>query len=74
MRTVLVVLLVFASLTVPRAAAAVCALSCDTLDPSRAAQESFPLPDKDINGRVLRLHVSGQDGMAWASIDNGRAG
>ncbi|MGW4397873.1 glycoside hydrolase family 76 protein [Amycolatopsis nivea] len=74
MRTVLVVLLVFASLTVPRAAAAVCALSCDSLDPSRAAQESFPLPDKDINGRVLRLHVSDQDGMAWASIDNGRTG
>ncbi|WP_370938615.1 glycoside hydrolase family 76 protein [Amycolatopsis sp. cg13] len=74
MRTVLVVLLVFASLTVPRAAAAVCALSCDPLDPSRAAQESFPLPDKDINGRVLRLHVSDQDGMAWASIDNGRTG
>ncbi|MGW7535048.1 glycoside hydrolase family 76 protein [Amycolatopsis sp. NPDC054798] len=74
MRTVLVMLLVFASLTVPRAAAAVCALSCDTLDPSRAAQESFPLPDKDLNGRVLRLHVSDPDGMAWASIDNGRTG
>lgn len=74
MRTVLVMLLVFASLTVPRAAAAVCTLSCDTLDPSRAAQESFPLPDKDLNGRVLRLHVSDPDGMAWASIDNGRTG
>lgn len=52
----------------------VCALSCDRLDPSRAQQETFPLPDKVINGRQVRLHVSDADGMAWASIDNGVTG
>ncbi|MGJ3587518.1 hypothetical protein ACR9EG_12805, partial [Lactococcus lactis] len=53
------------------AAAAVCALSCDTLDPSRAKQETFPVPERLINGRRLVLHASDPDGMAWASIDNG---
>ncbi|AJE43987.1 glycoside hydrolase family 76 protein [Streptomyces nodosus] len=57
-----------------RAATPVCALACDTLDPSKAAQESFPVPDLNINGRVLRLHVSEADDMAWASIDNGVTG
>ncbi|MGW5097153.1 glycoside hydrolase family 76 protein [Streptomyces nodosus] len=57
-----------------RAATPVCALACDTLDPSKAAQESFPVPDLNINGRVLRLHVSEADNMAWASIDNGVTG
>jgi hypothetical protein len=62
----------------PAAAAApadstqVCALYCDTLDPSRAAQETFPVPDAGANGRVVRLHVDDADGMAWASIDNGQ--
>ncbi|WP_245633781.1 glycoside hydrolase family 76 protein [Amycolatopsis jejuensis] len=78
MRTMVVVLLALAFLTVPRAPAradtTVCVVSCDRLDPSRAAQESFPLPDKGINGRVVRLHVSDPDGMAWASIDNGHTG
>ncbi|NBH09149.1 glycosyl hydrolase, partial [Amycolatopsis sp. SID8362] len=32
------------------------------------------MPDKVINGRVLRLHASDPDGMAWASIDNGVPG
>ncbi len=54
--------------------AAVCFLSCDTLDPSRAGQETFPVPEKDINGRKLVLHVSDVDGMAWGSIDNGTPG
>ncbi|WP_433174931.1 glycoside hydrolase family 76 protein [Actinoallomurus sp. CA-150999] len=54
--------------------AAVCFLSCDTLDPSKAGQETFPVPEKNINGRKLVLHVSGADGMAWGSIDNGTTG
>ncbi|MFJ6562278.1 glycoside hydrolase family 76 protein [Streptomyces sp. NPDC091412] len=57
-----------------RAATPVCALACDTLDPSKAAQETFPVPDRNINGRILRLHVSEADSMAWASIDNGVTG
>ncbi len=56
------------------AAAAVCFLSCDTLDPSRAAQETFPVSSKNINGRTLVLHVSDADGMGWGSIDNGTTG
>jgi len=76
MRIVAVVLLVLVSLVRPAVAAAapVCVTSCDTRDPSQAARESFPLPDKVVNGRVLRLHASDPDGMAWASIDNGVAG
>jgi len=54
--------------------AAVCFLSCDTLDPSQTHQEIFPVPEKNLNGRRLVLHVSDVDGMAWGSIDNGVAG
>ncbi|GAA3432238.1 glycoside hydrolase family 76 protein [Kutzneria kofuensis] len=69
-------LIVLALPPAPAAAATttVCALSCDTLDPSRAQQETFPLPDKNINGRKIQLHVSVPDGMAWASIDLGTTG
>ncbi|HEY0499995.1 MAG TPA: glycoside hydrolase family 76 protein [Kutzneria sp.] len=69
-------LIVLALPPVPAAAATttVCATSCDTLDPSRAQQETFPLPDKNINGRKVQLHVSAPDGMAWASIDLGTTG
>ncbi|WP_406835272.1 glycoside hydrolase family 76 protein [Streptomyces sp. AHU1] len=56
----------------PSAAAAVCSVYCDTLDPSKAAQETFPVPDVNLNGRLLRLHVDDADGMAWASIDRGK--
>jgi predicted alpha-1,6-mannanase (GH76 family) len=55
-------------------AATVCFLSCDTLDPSRAKQDTFPVPERQINGRRLVLHVSDADGMAWGSIDNAVAG
>ncbi|MFI6096438.1 glycoside hydrolase family 76 protein [Lentzea sp. NPDC051213] len=55
-------------------AAVVCVLSCDTVDPSRARQETFPVPEKQINGRRLVLHASDLDGMAWGSIDGGVAG
>lgn len=57
--------------TPSHAATPVCALACDTLDPSEAVRETFPVPDRNINGRTLRLHVSDPDNMAWASIDNG---
>ncbi|RZQ63917.1 glycoside hydrolase family 76 protein [Amycolatopsis suaedae] len=56
------------------AAEAVCFLSCDRLDPSRAGQETFPVPEKNLNGRRLVLHVSDADGMAWGSIDDGVRG
>lgn len=56
------------------AAAQVCVLSCDTLDPSQARQETFPVPDRNLNGRIVRLHVSDADDMAWASIDGGTTG
>ncbi|KAJ1569020.1 hypothetical protein HK405_010929 [Cladochytrium tenue] len=53
------------------AAATVCALYCDTRDPSQAQSEAFPTADVVQNGRTIRLHVSDADGMAWASIDGG---
>ena len=66
-----------ASATAPRATAAattVCAVHCDTLDPSQAAQETFPVPNVTDNGRLIELHVDDADGMAWASIDSGQTG
>ncbi|MFC4852338.1 glycoside hydrolase family 76 protein [Actinophytocola glycyrrhizae] len=57
-----------------QAAPVVCFLSCDTLDPSRAGQETFPVPERNINGRRLVLHVSDVDGMVWGSIDDGLSG
>ncbi|OLF11994.1 glycosyl hydrolase [Actinophytocola xinjiangensis] len=54
--------------------AVVCFLHCDTLDPSRAGEETFPVPERDLNGRRLVLHVSDVDGMAWGSIDEGTTG
>ncbi|MFF0033982.1 glycoside hydrolase family 76 protein [Streptomyces avermitilis] len=56
------------------AATQVCVLACDTLDPSQARQETFPAPNKDLNGRRVELHVSDADDMAWASIDSGVTG
>jgi predicted alpha-1,6-mannanase (GH76 family) len=49
----------------------VCSVYCDTRDPSLAKQETFPVPNLNDNGRLVELHVSDADGMAWASIDNG---
>lgn len=49
----------------------VCSVYCDTRDPSLAKQETFPVPNLNDNGRLIELHVSDVDGMAWASIDNG---
>jgi predicted alpha-1,6-mannanase (GH76 family) len=50
----------------------VCALYCDTRDPSLARQET--VSTQLLNGRRLALHVSDLDGMAWGSIDDGTAG
>jgi len=75
-RLILVLALLSAVLVVPAQAdsvplAQVCSVACDTLDPSRAQQETFPVPEKVINGRRVVLHVSDKDSMAWGSIDNG---
>ncbi|MFD7879525.1 glycoside hydrolase family 76 protein [Streptomyces sp. NPDC059766] len=73
--TFLVAAVLACAALVPAAAATqVCVLACDTLDPSLARQESFPVPDKILNGRRLELHVSDADDMAWASIDDGVTG
>jgi hypothetical protein len=55
-------------------ASTVCALYCDTRDPSLAQQETFPVEEKRVNGRRIVLHVSDADGMGWASIDDGTTG
>ncbi|WP_305786970.1 glycoside hydrolase family 76 protein [Symbioplanes lichenis] len=64
---------VIGPVTASAATPAVCSLHCDTLDPARAQQDTFPVPDKVQNGRRIALHVSEADVMAWASIDNGTA-
>lgn len=55
------------------AAPAVCAVFCDTRDPSLAREELFPVGERSVFGRRLVLHVSNVDGMVWGSIDNGTA-
>jgi predicted alpha-1,6-mannanase (GH76 family) len=78
-RKVLIIVAAFAVAFVPLLAAAphanaattVCALYCDTRDPSLAQSETFPTPNVYQNGDVIELHVDDADGMAWASIDNG---
>lgn len=57
--------------TAHAASTTVCSVYCDTRDPSLAKQETFPVANVDLNGRLLELHVDDADGMAWASIDNG---
>ncbi|MEV4313107.1 glycoside hydrolase family 76 protein [Actinocrispum sp. NPDC049592] len=73
-RALIIAMVLTMAPSVAHAATTVCFLSCDTLDPSRAKQEIFPVPDKAVNGRRLTLHVSDVDGMAWGSIDNGVTG
>jgi Glycosyl hydrolase family 76/Carbohydrate-binding module family 5/12 len=55
-------------------AATVCSVYCDTRDPSQAQQETFPVPEQNVNGRRIVLHLSDADGMAWGSIDDGTVG
>jgi predicted alpha-1,6-mannanase (GH76 family) len=56
------------------AASTVCAVYCDTRDPSLARQETFPVADRIENGRRIELHISDVDGMGWASVDLGVTG
>src|SRR2546423_548507 len=76
-RTLAVALLVLGgAAVVPAPARAadppVCALYCDSRDPSRAQQET--VSTLLLNGRRLALHVSDAAGMAWGTITGGRAG
>ena len=71
---VLVVTLARPGLPSAAAASTVCATYCDTRDPSLAQHETFPVANKIQNGRLIELHVSDPDGMAWASIDHGTLG
>ncbi|MYS17033.1 glycosyl hydrolase, partial [Streptomyces sp. SID4982] len=32
------------------------------------------MPDRTVNGRLLRLHVSEPDSMVWASVDQAKQG
>jgi hypothetical protein len=78
-RTLAAVLLVtIGMVAAPSPAAAanppVCAVYCDTRDPSLARQETFPAGTQVLNGRRLVLHVDDADGMAWGSIDAGVQG
>lgn len=54
--------------------AAVCSVSCDTRDPATARGDTFPVADRNPNGRRVSLHYSEADAMAWASIDLGTTG
>jgi hypothetical protein len=60
--------------TVQDASTTVCSVQCDTLDPSKAQQDTFPVPVRIQNGRQIRLHISDPDAMGWASIDAGTQG
>lgn len=60
--------------TAHAASTTVCSVYCDTRDPSLAKSETFPVPNVDLNGRLLELHVDDVSGMAWASIDDGQTG
>jgi predicted alpha-1,6-mannanase (GH76 family) len=74
---VLSAVLVLSGLSILPANAAsttVCSVYCDTRDPSLAKQETFPVANVNLNGRLLELHVDDADGMAWASVDNGVTG
>ncbi|KZV89832.1 Six-hairpin glycosidase, partial [Exidia glandulosa HHB12029] len=55
-------------------AADVCSVSCDKRDPSTSQQDTFPVSNKNQNGRIISLHLSEADAMAWGSIDKGTQG
>ncbi|MFD8612157.1 glycoside hydrolase family 76 protein [Streptomyces sp. NPDC059631] len=57
----------------PGTAAAVCDLFCDARDPSAATSERVPV-SSSLYGRSIRLHLSDNDVMGWASIDAGDPG
>ncbi|WEH40963.1 glycoside hydrolase family 76 protein [Streptomyces sp. AM 2-1-1] len=55
------------------AAAAVCNKQCDGRDPAAATSDRVPVSSA-LYGRSVRLHLSDNDVMGWASIENGAAG
>lgn len=55
------------------AAASLCDTYCDGRDPALATQERVPVT-ATISGRTIRLHLSDNDVMGWASTDDGSAG
>ncbi|NEA19044.1 glycoside hydrolase family 76 protein [Streptomyces halstedii] len=55
------------------AADTVCNKYCDARDPSAATSDRIPV-STTVNGRTVRLHLSDNDVMGWASIDDGGAG
>ncbi|MFH9613357.1 glycoside hydrolase family 76 protein [Streptomyces pratensis] len=57
----------------PAEAQAVCNKQCDARDPAAATSERVPVTGA-VHGRVVGLHISDNDVMGWASIDNGDAG
>ncbi|MFE4450191.1 glycoside hydrolase family 76 protein [Streptomyces sp. NPDC056796] len=51
----------------------VCNKRCDARDPATAASERTPVTSS-VHGRTIGLHVSDDDVMGWASIDDGDPG
>ena len=46
----------------------ICSLNCDGRAKSLAQEDLTPVPQRLLNGRVVSLHVSDADVMAWATI------
>ena len=46
----------------------ICSLNCDGRAVSQAQEDLSPVPERLLNGRVVSLHVSDADVMAWASL------
>ncbi|XQE79764.1 glycoside hydrolase family 76 protein [Streptomyces microflavus] len=57
----------------PAASAALCNKHCDARDPAAATSDRVPVT-ATLYGRSIGLHLSDNDVMGWASIDNGAAG
>ncbi|MGW0616726.1 glycoside hydrolase family 76 protein [Streptomyces sp. NPDC002765] len=55
------------------ATAGVCNKYCDARDPAAAASDRTPV-SSTLYGRTVRLHLSDNDVMGWASIDDGNPG
>src|SRR3954464_786572 len=78
LRPVLVVLL-FAAVLVPasagpaEAATTICNRYCDGRDAALAPADRQPV-SSTLYGRRFTVHVNDTDAMAWAGLDNGKAG
>ncbi|MGW1468419.1 glycoside hydrolase family 76 protein [Streptomyces sp. NPDC002308] len=55
------------------AEAAICNKQCDARDPAGATSDRTPV-SSELYGRSVRLHLSDNDVMGWASIENGSPG